>query len=358
MVKIYRFVKIAIINILSFLVLLFIANWIAGAFSTPSRQRYELPNYNNDREHAKEVFKDYVKIQHQYEAFVEWRALPYNGKTTHIDENGFRIQPPSPSPNLQGKSVYFLGGSTMWGEGSDDEHTIPALFQQLKPQYKVYNHGQLAYNTRQELDALITLYAKKTNPDIVISYDGVNDAAFLCPSEITDLPGHRLVPLFRKRLYPSKTSMIKEALYKFFLENIINKISSGQANQVKRYDCVSNPEKLEEIADMFIRNWELAHEIVTNRHGKFIAILQPAAFISHPRIDHLDKDPELQENFVAVYQRIQAKLKEKQYDWVYDLTDKFDGNEYIFIDFCHVSPNGNAIIAKAIDEIISRVDAI
>jgi hypothetical protein len=103
-----------------------------------------------------------------------------------------------------------------------------------------------------------------------------------------------------------------------------------------------------------MKNWEMAHEIVTNRGGKFIAVLQPAAYIGAPRTDHLKLDEELGKNFKEVYRQIQLKIAERKHPWIYDLSDSFDGDEYVFIDFCHVSPNGNEIIAREISNIIGR----
>jgi hypothetical protein len=360
-VKILRILKVLAINIVTFLVLLLILNWGSGVylkrFTKPGR--HTLPNYASDQEHASDVFKDYHSIQHQYEPFVGWRMLPYKGKTTVISQDGKRSHTPPSYEQPREKTVRFFGGSTMWGEGSDDQHTIPALFNQRAPQFDVYNHGQLAYNTRQELDALITTYLQEEKTDVVIFYDGVNDAAFLCPTEISELPAHRMVPVFRQKLYVSKSAFVKEVVYKGFLENImrlINRFSTPSGKETKgAYDCLEAG-KAEEIAEMFMKDWEIAHKLVTDRGGKFVAILQPAAFIGNPRIDHLELDPELRDNFVEVYKHLRQKIAERKYDWIYDLSNKFDGNEYIFIDFCHVSPNGNEIIAEEVARIVANLD--
>jgi hypothetical protein len=356
-VKILRAVKIAAINILSFLILLAVINWIAGFFLKSSQAtRDQLPNYEQDRDYAKAVFKDYNSIKHEYYPFVGWKTLPFNGKTTTIDQQGRRVHRVPAFGETKEKSVHFFGGSTMWGEGSDDQHTIPALFNVLHPELDVVNHGQLAYNTRQEVDALISLYSKNEHPDIVVFYDGVNDAAFLCPREINELPAHRLVPMFRQKIYIGKSVMVREALNKIFTENIFRLIRrySGKENKESPYDCISDPGKAEEIAEMFMLNWELAHEIVTNRGGKFIAVLQPAAFIGNPRTDHLQIDEDFRTNFSHIYERLKSKIQERNHPWIFDLSHVLDNDEYVFIDFCHVSPNGNEIIAKEISHVIDR----
>lgn len=353
--KFLRLLKVVAINLISFLVLLVIVNWVCGKMlKDPQADRAGLPNYDKDREHARAVFHDYTSLQHEYYPFVGWKTLPYKGKTTTIDAGGNRIHTPPAYDGPIEKTVHIFGGSTIWGEGSDDQHTIPALFNQHVPDHKVFNHGQLAYNTRQNIEALITLYNKSQHPDVVIFYDGVNDAAFLCPSVISELPAHRLVPMFRQRIYISKGQVIKDILNKIFTENIIRFVrrNSAKADQASAYDCLSNPDKAEQIAEMFMMNWELAHEIVTQRGGKFMAFLQPAALVGNPKTDHLELDEHLKANFADVYERIRKKIQEKKHPWIYDLSNLLDRDEYIFIDFCHVSPNGNEIVAKAIADIV------
>lgn len=356
--KIVKVIKLIAINVAVFAVLLIALNWACGVYlkKITRSNRSQLPNYALDYEHAKAVFTDYNRVQHRYEPFVGWKTLPYNGKTTRISPHGLRVHETDSTKAGNKPVVRFFGGSTMWGEGSDDQHTIPALFNELNPGYKIYNHGQLAYNTRQELDDLISVYSRNEKTDVVIFYDGVNDAAFLCPKVITDLPAHRLVPMYRQKLYTGKSAIIKELLMKVFAEDIlavIQKVTYKPTPENSPYDCTTNPEKAEAIAEIMMKNWEMAHEIVTKRNGKFIAILQPAAFIGKPRTDHLELDAELGKNFDEIYGLLKKKISERNHPWIVDLSNAFDGDEYIFIDFCHVSPNGNQIIAREISRAIN-----
>jgi hypothetical protein len=348
-----RILKLITINLISFAILLALLNWGCGVYlkRKETTNRFELPNYAGDRSYAKKVFHDYNSVQHLYEPFTEWKMKPYAGTTLHVSHEGLRQHTAPSYQQTRKKSVHFFGGSTMWGEGSDDDHTIPAIFNQRNPEYAVVNHGQLAYNSRQELDALISLYATGARPDVVVFYDGVNDAAFLCPKDITQLPAHRLVPMYREKLYVGRTALAKDVVAKVFYENIlkvIHKFTYKPDADHSPYDCISNPEKAEQIAEMMMVNWEMAHEIVTARNGQFKAFLQPAAFIGKPRTDHLKLDDELGKNFQAIYTHLRQKIRERNHPWIVDLTEKFDGDQYIYIDFCHVSPNGNEIIANEI----------
>jgi hypothetical protein len=90
-----------------------------------------------------------------------------------------------------------------------------------------------------------------------------------------------------------------------------------------------------------------------------MAFLQPTAFTGHPKLDHLprvDHSPEgIRGNFEAVYPRMKAAMKNEKADWAYDLSRVFDGSEgYAFIDFCHLSKNGNEVVAHHIGDVFEK----
>lgn len=345
--------RVVFINIITLLALLFLTNWLVGFYlrSTDSTSRASLPNYSNV-DNAEQIFSEYNSLSFDYEAFVGWKTKPYKGDVTTVNDEGLRVHDqPSDRP---GQVVHFFGGSTTWGEGSADNQTIPAFFQAQNLKTTAINHGQLGYNSRQNLNALIAMYDKNVEPEVVVFYDGVNDAAFLCPSDIS-MPAHRLVPMFRDRIYISKGRMLKKFLSKVFIENILKLVQRNSDSEGNRYNCLDD-QKADEIAQFLLNNWKIAHDIVQERGGKFIAILQPSVFTGNPRRDHLTMlDSELEENFRRVYVRVKDKLEEADYPWIYDLTTAFDSKDHIYIDFCHVSPNGNEIMAREISKIYSSV---
>lgn len=353
---ILAYLKNISISLFVFLILVAFTNWLCGIYMTRTgeEKRNLLPNYSEDRAYAKAIFDDYHRVTHRYKPFAEWQMLPYQGKTLHINKQGLREHNP-PSSSTTNPVIRFFGGSTMWGEGSDDAHTIPALFHQKINGGTVFNHAQLAYNSRQSLDALISMYSTGEKTDVVIFYDGVNDAAFLCPREIEELPGHRLVPLFQQKIYGGKKQFILTVLNNLFTENILLVIQYARntgENKPSLYNCLDT-EKGKIVARMLFQNWVMAHDLVTARGGKFVAVLQPASYIGSPRLDHLELNEELGGNFRFVYQEIQRLITENNYPWILDLTSSLDGNEYIYIDFCHISSSGNKIIADKISEFIT-----
>ncbi|HRJ30915.1 MAG TPA: hypothetical protein PLV21_16600 [Cyclobacteriaceae bacterium] len=357
MKKLLSYLKSFSISVFVFLILVALTNWACGIYLTKigGEKRHLLPGYAEDPAYAEAIFNDYHSIAHRYKPFAEWQMLPYEGRTLHITNEGLRFHTP-PSGATPAPIIRFFGGSTMWGEGSDDDNTIPALVHQAINTGTVINHAQLAYNSRQNLDALISTYAKGEKADVVIFYDGVNDAAFLCPKEIQELPGHRLIPLFQKKIYGGGKQLISTVLNNLFTKNILLLIQYRQNTgdqQPSLYDCLNSGKGLS-VAHMLMANWEMAHELVSSRGGKFIAVLQPVSYIGSPQVEHLQLHEELGANFRFVYAELQKLIREKNYPWVYDFTTAFNGEEYIYIDFCHVTKAGNKIIADKLSPIVSQ----
>ena len=116
------------------------------------------------------------------------------------------------------------------------------------------------------------------------------------------------------------------------------------------FNCHRDSEKAAKIADNVLRDWQMAKRIAEFHGAKFIGILQPAIYFSRTRRDHVeDVPPLMQAQFQAVYPRIKRQMAESV--GLYDLTAALDVDEYVYVDFCHLSPNGNRLVAMRITEI-------
>jgi hypothetical protein len=93
----------------------------------------------------------------------------------------------------------------------------------------------------------------------------------------------------------------------------------------------------------------MARYIAEDDGARFFAFLQPVAFQSKTRLSQIEfkkRDAEVSKQFEAVYPLIRAKMKESGIG--IDLSGILDHDDYIYIDTCHVSPNGNRLIAEGI----------
>lgn len=118
-------------------------------------------------------------------AYVNFGRRPsYQSRTINIDSLGRRVTPQPVSPTTPAARVYFFGGSTMWGTGQRDDHTIPAeasrRLQQLAGpgrRVEVTNFGETGYVSTQGLLKLMLQLRAGDRPDVVVFYDGINDVA-------------------------------------------------------------------------------------------------------------------------------------------------------------------------------------
>ena len=340
----------------------------------------ELPNFVDNRDLARLNFQEIPKSEEvQYAAFVGWSRKPFQGKTITVDNNSYRVHKNTLDGEHSDKAVYFFGGSTMWGHGVTDEQTIPALFNSVSGMPS-YNRGEAGFTSRQSLARFINLLAQGAKIDVAIFYEGVNDIGYHCLAEL-NVNEHGRTAQFRKILENHKRSQSTQLqtheeftnyLDQLFLagtRKLATKIStklfnkSAIAQQPKEkskrklsidssYICDNSKKRAKQVAETLVNNWEIAKSIAEANGITFIAIWQPVAFIGEPKLDHLQSlwspnwEDELRLQHESIYPLLKEVIRERGHRWILDYTDMFSRNEYIYWDYCHVSKNGNLIIAK------------
>jgi lysophospholipase L1-like esterase len=343
----------------------------AGDMSTQPDGRWTLPNYEGRREWARLIFEEFNALRSQYEPFVGWSRLPFSGNVTTVNGDGDRVHPvPERAAEPRGV-VRFFGGSTMWGTGAEDGGTIPALFNQMYPEFVIHNHGESAFNSRQSLERLVTLLSTGERVDLAVFLDGTNDV-LQCMAGIS-VPGHSRMLQIRDALdkLRGRTTALGrfgEVVYALFLKGTVSATRSvgrrvfprrdGRGTAGTRdlggYECDDDPDKAEAVAETMIRNWQLARTLVEAHGGRFLGLLQPNSHIGSPRTDHLvgRLDEELGRNYQAVYPLARALIREMQSPWMVDLSGLFDGDMILLIDDFHVTEKGNQILAERISELL------
>ena len=337
------------------------------ATNTKLDLRYKLPNYS-DVSWAKQNFEDRKKMKAQYQDFIVWRRGIYNSETINIDSNGLR-RTYVPKDKDDQLTVWMFGGSTMWGNGVNDDNTIPSLLAK-KTGAQVKNFGEGGYIVRQELNTLNKAYSEAptlagNQERIVIFYDGVNDGAGHCVkgnSEISTDRQNQIRTAFRS-YFENPSALTFDYLIQPAVM-LVNKISIkifGKNDPKSRrefWSCDTVPEQADFIARSIVNDWISANAIAKARGDRFIAILQPVSFLSDSRFDHLViagqgiEDLEAMGNqYKTVYPLIKKHANNANIEF-YDFTAVFDLPEFIYIDYCHVSHQGNEIVAKEIMSIL------
>ena len=128
------------------------------------------------------------------------------------------------------------------------------------------------------------------------------------------------------------------------------------------FDCSRDPAKSAFIARMLAADWDMARFIADRMGARFIGALQPVAYFSDTPLDYIDltKHGRLASEFRAVYPLIRRAL-EGVSGWdkleYIDMTHALDTPEKVYIDWVHLSPNGNAMIADRLSDHIRSLSA-
>jgi lysophospholipase L1-like esterase len=127
-----------------------------------------------------------------YAPYTDMTDPPVTGRFVNVDPAGFRRsvdQGPWP-PDGRNLNVFVFGGSTTFGYGVADEHTIASYLQpRLDPAdghvARVYNFGHSGYYSTQERILFERLVVAGRRPDVAIFIDGLNDFAAVDDAPIT-----------------------------------------------------------------------------------------------------------------------------------------------------------------------------
>ena len=322
-----------------------------------------------DKKFSVQLFKEYDQIPYFYRSYIGWRMEKANFE--YINISGPYNSRKSTGEALN-NSIWFFGGSTMWGTGASDSQTIPSHFNSLTNN-KVYNFGEGSWNSRQSLNQLISAIGDKNNPSAVVFYEGVNDVLNLCRSEVKLLPAHAMEKKIQYAVYPKTLPIVPlhERISKFIIAPYIalsKKFSIqipvvSQTNS-KAFDCDTNQAKALSIAHHLVNNWRTAYLLSKSKDFEFYAILQPTLFTTKTNSEyflsnHVNENRLYVDQYNTVYPLI---VKEMQTSCQSDPnfcssmingTNWLDGTNNIFIDFCHVTSIGNKIIAERIKSLIN-----
>ena len=90
---------------------------------------------------------------------------------------GRRVTPPLASLKSKDQFILFFGGSFTFGDGVNDDETLPASVSRLTSNYKIYNYGVSGYGTQQ---LLLTLQQDNLDQEIK-EKEGLVIYTFICP---------------------------------------------------------------------------------------------------------------------------------------------------------------------------------
>ena len=226
----------------------------------------------------------------------------------------------------------------------------------MNPEYVAYNFGETGWMAHQSVNLFLKRYFEGFRPDVVVFYDGVNDTG-KCRSEL-DPFAHSREYKMRVVMQEASSENPESPLFlilpiKNFVEKLIRMASNNAAAPSSFYDCIDNPAKAEQVARVLVSVWLLVKYLGESYGGTFVPILQPVIYFSDTKKDHLKLDLELGRQYEVVYPLV-LELIQREFPTLaenfMDLRNVLDRDEYFYIDWCHLSPNGNRLVAARISD--------
>lgn len=317
-----------------------------------------LPNFKNNPEQARINYREEHSLVLEYAPFIAYRYRPFKGKTIQMDTASHRLHTIVVNEPKNGKNIYFFGGSAMWGWGEIDNHTIPAFWNQRNPEWTSHNYSQTGYNSRQNLAELLNLLSEGKKIDVAVFYEGYNELTMNC-SPNNELHTHLFHQRFKQKIENPNTNVFRLLFFQYILDFYRLVKSLVISPLEKGYGCECTHPSIEEMAKVTVNTWAIAKKLVEAQGGKFLLVLQPNIFFGNPKKDHLLAPflkiiDSLKEEYQCLYTEILTYSKKKGYDWVYFPKNSLDGNDYLYLDTCHLSAEGNQRIAMVIDSLLKK----
>ena len=309
-------------------------------------------------------------IVDRWEPFVYFRPEPFEGATIHVDADGLRAvwKPPA---GRAGKPVKLavLGGSSLWGYGARDDETIPsrlarALYER-GVDVEIRNLAQIGYVNTQEVIALARELQTGYRPDVVLFYDGVNDAASAFMSGRAGVALNERNRAFEFNLLQSPVRATAAAFGKVVADSALRR---GADAVVRRFlggpptpalPAVAPEDLARGVLDVYETNVAVVDALAARFGFRPGFAWQPSLFDKAPPTP-LERDeaakyawlaPALKHADAELDRRADLKARP---DFL-DLRGLFrDAPELVFTDHCHTTEPANAVIADRLADAVRR----
>lgn len=290
----------------------------------------------------------------QWQPYVYFRRKPYAGKLIHVDANGFRVTLNANVTHNQG-AVWLFGGSTVWGTGVSDAHTLASELAQLRSQ-QVLNFGETGYVSGQSQLAFMTSLRcpDALRPDVAIFVDGVNDVYAALQSGVAGQPqneSNRQAEFNSTRTARSFGAAMLERLegLRLFRERALG---------------VKPLADVEVLAAQVARNYlaviAQTRAIASAQGVQVLFVWQPSVFDKAQPTDEeryvigssLARHRDLQ---LATTRALKSLLREEPAADVLVLDTLFDATSGpIFLDFAHTGAVGNTLLAQRLAQEVEK----
>lgn len=362
-------------------VAVYVIDGVRGRFLPSVDVRGRLPAYADSVYDAELLFREENAADRRiYRPYTVWSRAPFQGELIQIDEEGERRTPPGEQerPEL---TIWILGGSTTWGLGAPDAETIPSHLARLLAERngvraRVRNLGEIGFVSTQEIVRLLRELQRGHRPDLVVFFDGVNDAAAAALWPV--IPGshmnlYEIRDRFERRSGPPPLAwaLLKRTGIYHLSQRIVWMLPfRGPAPEVP-WDPPAGEADIEARARQGIEIW-LENLLIVRAFARaydfdFLFVLQPSLMVGDKILDpseaeilSREEQNDAKRQSMEVYRAMRSELRRRLaadpegLDRVHDLSDAFaDVDEALYFDYVHISGEGNRVLAEEIHRLIA-----
>lgn len=290
-----------------------------------------------DAPYAQAMFDETFPLAFGYDPYLTVRMADTRGEYVNMtDRERASYVPPGAADDPEALDVWFLGGSSLWGIGQRDEHTIPSEVARLAEAtgipVRAHNFGVPTYRSWQEALLLAQLLTERPAPDLIVAYDGYNDASnFLAAGSPT-----QVVPHFADEV---REVLLDAGAYGEDLTSDQDFISRTTARSPRN------------AADVFGRGARIIRAVAENFDVALVQTLQPALWsrdlaVDDATLENINADREFHASFAVGWNQTRALMA---VDGVIDLGDSLDDvDEMVYWDAVHTNELGAEAVAEAL----------
>lgn len=302
----------------------------------------------------------------EYHPFGLWRSRPFAGHTINVDAEGVR-RTAHTRCQAGDRVVWLFGGSTVWGFGSPDWETVPSL---LARRYEeggrpicAVNYGEDSWRAVQGVVKLVLeLKTTSRRPDVVVFLNGCNDV--FTPFFLTGRADREWDFAQSK---PWLDDLARRGGGSFAFLGATNTVTLARrvATRLKGpgpWPGPKDPARLaREVADDFFRNMDLVAALSRGYGFRYAFFWQPLAVADGKTLTP-EEDDGVRRQLGLSYEAGRAAaaatlaaVRASPRPDLYPIADVFqDHAASVYVDACHLLPEGNRIVADRIYETLER----
>lgn len=289
-----------------------------------------------------------VSTQMQWYPYVLWRRRPFAGRYINVDAAGRRRTWNRETQGDRPIEIFAFGGSTLWGNGARDENTIPSYVSRLLDEsgrrVRVTNYGELGFVSTQNIISLILELQAGRVPGVVFCYDGVNDVVATLQSREAGLPQ-----------LTNRLSGTMNRLYRDYYRSVTGLTPDASPDAGR--PGASDAELAERTVAAYLGNVRVIERLAAAYGFKAMFFWQPVAFVDKPLSAAEAARVEPRRRAAGVFfEKVYAAMRATDTPGGFrDVSDVFASTrETVYIDFCHVTEEGNRLVARRISDEIAK----